>query len=976
MNKKILEETTLISNEQELSEMTKKLNELKKSLDDSPINLIKKAIIEYLLIINPLSEKWKEEEIIDISNYLIGLFCEDKIETIIKKGITNYIKNPLLKYLIEIDSIFPEKKEYIKLCFQIILLSHNKELLIKYIKYFSLNNIDNIEKEILKLNYKNPFSIIFIHKLLMVLFSEENSDSNILDKIINSLKDIQIFRCSNCFDLFYILHKEEGTSLICNNSSHSIINNKALKQLNNYDLKCYQCKNKINIYCDNYKCLKCKNIVCNNCYEIHYNNCLLSVLINLYEVGYTCEIHNKKFIDFCELCNKNLCTECEAYHFHIMKQDNHLIKLEDEKLLSSVNMKKLNKTKNYIKYHLLNRHLYMKRFNFKNIKIAKSLHFIVNKENITYNTLNFYSKKFFDNEFQEYYKDIIEESKKGKTKEFEAIKLLENEYKNVKLFSESEEYNKFIDMCLCNQKMRNNDLNDIYFSISNLLLSIGELFYAPKMLEFEQSINNNSIDIILLKCQIIKMKNTNRISQIFIKRLLSRYFSDFIIRLLIKKYPFKFKKINLSLNNIHEIITTYGIEVLNNDSMQLIKNFIDNFLSQNNEEDKKKYLIEYIKKTKENNKVIFIDSINVNNTIIQKNELNFMLGSLLYFKKEGNLVAHPNIKSEIEVEIEDFSKKIEILKSKDLFQKNSISNENSELEMNLIDDSLKNEIKCALKKVKDEILEYFKDINFDKNADLGYILEYLFENKSQNITKKGSSFLRVIDREIDIIINDEQDYEINTLFNNEDIFKNNPLETLKEIKICENLINEMIMKFKDYNVKKNEKFEYQIKCEIKNLNKLSFYTFQILLNKYLDKLVEISSDSEKKAYILSFFGKEYIESDLFIKAKKKIISQSKEYIKSKIMKIKIKNIFKIIEGIDDERTNIDENSFIKDVKNYIKELNFDDCERISELNFDFKKITDIIKLLITEKNINWLVLSSKESTSISSYLYYMQNKKQ
>ena len=48
--------------------------------------------------------------------------------------------------------------------------------------------------------------------------------------------------------------------------------------------------------------------------------------------------------------------------------------------------------------------------------------FNINKGNYIINLLPFFSKNFFDAEFQEYYKYIIKESKKGKIKEYEIIK--------------------------------------------------------------------------------------------------------------------------------------------------------------------------------------------------------------------------------------------------------------------------------------------------------------------------------------------------------------------------------------------------------------------------------------------------------------------------------------------------------------------------------------------------------------------------
>ena len=72
----------------------------------------------------------------------------------------------MLKFLISFEDIFPKDKDYIKLCFLIILLTQNKELLIKYIKSFFSIDIKEIEQEIFSLNYNNPFSIIYTHTLL------------------------------------------------------------------------------------------------------------------------------------------------------------------------------------------------------------------------------------------------------------------------------------------------------------------------------------------------------------------------------------------------------------------------------------------------------------------------------------------------------------------------------------------------------------------------------------------------------------------------------------------------------------------------------------------------------------------------------------------------------------------------------------------------------------------------------------------
>ena len=970
----LYKEIFLVSNESELSQIRVKLNELEKTLDDSPNNLIKKSIIDFMLAINPLLPEWKEQEKIDISKDLISLYYEKDINKLIEKKF-ELIKNPLLKYLIEIDEVLPKEKDNIKLCLKLILLSQNKEIILNYIKNLSSASIDinYIEKEISNLNFKNPFAIIFIHNIIKIICNMKKE--NIKDIIDENMKDLQIFRCSKCFDLLYVCHNENGTSLICNNKLHSIENSKNLKKLKYFDLICCECKMKMKIYYNNYKCIKCKGFICHICSENHYNNCSQSELINLFDVGYFCEIHNRKYIDSCDLCNKNLCTECKIYHFHIIKKENH-IEVDEKITLNSIKLNKLGKTQNYIKYYLFKRYRYMKKFNLINMKINKSLHFMIYKGTIHYDLHSFFSSKFFDDKFKEYYKFLLEESKKGKIKEFEGIRHLEKEYKVVGLFSQNEEYNNFIELCLKNQIKRNGNLIDNCNLIWNLLLSIQQSFDNIRIFKTQKKINDNNININLLKSKIIKLDKTNHIDQIFIKKILTRYFSDYIIKLLIKKFPLKFRSIDLSLNNIYEIITTYGADIIKENEVKLIKDFIEKLISQNNNFNKEKYLIDYINKMKENNKILFKESITINHILITKEELNFILGALFYLKRSGNIVAHPNIESEIGAEINEISKKVKTIK--DLIESNIIISNNPNDKTTLIDITLKKEVKEILYKFEDEILEDFKEISFNRNSELEAILNYMFKNDFQNIITKGNAFLRVIKGEMENIINDEKDFDENNLMNiinNEDMI--DPKEILNKLDKYEKLIKDKIAFMESFNIEKNKGFERIIKSEVKNINLLDFSTFPILTTKYSQMLEQHLTDSEIKAYIVSILAKEYVENKDFIKKKNDLKMKLREFIKYEIIKIKLEKLYELVEkNFDKKISDFNETLFIDNVKKFIKEQNFEGSEKIIEKNLSFKKIMDILKvLLVNEKNIDWLVLTPEESTSISSYLYYMQNKK-
>ena len=977
----LLKEIISVSNISELTQIQTKLEELKKalSLNESHQNLIKIAIIDFLIKINPLSNEWKEKEISEIAHDLVSIYFNNNMNELIIKRFDK-IKNPFLKFLIEINIAFQKDKENIKLCLKIILLSRNKELIISYMKNLislSISDIQYIENEISNLNFNNPFSIIFIHELIKILFNEKKDKLNFIEEVNENIKNVQIFRCSQCFDLLYVHHNENGTSLICNNKLHSIINSKSIKQEKNYDIKCSECKNLIKIYYDNYKCIHCKVIICNKCAKNHYNNCLFSELINLYHVGYICEIHNKKYIDSCDLCNKNLCEKCKLYHFHIIKKENH-VKLDEKELIKSINMNKLEKTKNYIKYYLFKRYQYMKRFNLINLKIIKSLHFMVNKENITFNPNVFFSQKFFDDEFKKYYKPLIDESLAGKIKEFDAIKLLKKEYNLVNLLSNDDEYNNFKDLCSKNQIKRENDLNDIYSLVSNVIISIHKLFNSTIIFSIQKLFNENNVDIKLLKSKIFKIKinQSNQMGQLLIKKLLSRYFSDYIIKLLIKKYPFKFKPIILNMNNIYEIINIFGVNIIKKNEIDSIKIFLENFLSQDKKENKEQYLINYINNIKEDNKIIFKESITIGNNTLLKNELNFVLGALLYIIKRDNILSHQIIESNIDAKINEISKNVSRIE--ELFGNNWVLSCNISKDDSLIDITLKNEVKETLNKLEEEILKDFNYISFDKSTELDNILNYIFKNNPQKIFKKNNAFLSVIYREINSLIDDEKDFDENDLFNkiiNEFII--NPKMILSKINEYEALIKDKLKKFETYNVEKNEKFENKIKSDITDLDFLGidFSTFPILIDRYIIMLENNLSNAEIKAYISSIFGKLYLKSEIFKKEKKNLREKFRECLKSEIIKRKIKKICNLIEFILDENINdFDETTFINNVKKFIKEQEFEGCDKISEQDFNLEKIMEILKTLITEKNIDWLALSKEESSSLMSYLYYMQNK--
>ena len=250
----------------------------------------------------------------------------------------------------------------------------------------------------------------------------------------------------------------------------------------------------------------------------------------------------------------------------------------------------------------------------------------------------------------------------GKPKAINGIKKIENSYKNVNLFSKDDEYKMFLSNCIENQKIREENLNEIYFLLIRNIDYIRSLFNNIEI-EFGKDKKELETQINLLKIKIIGISNSNERESLYKKNILSRYFADYILKIIIKKYSDKFKKVNLSLQNIYELIT-YDINIKIEDQAKLIKSFKNSlpaklFFNKNNLEDEEyiNNLIDYMNNNKDENLLIFNKPINIGQKTFEKDELNFVVAALLYLKKIGNTDAHQNIDNDRDIELNDIKKK-------------------------------------------------------------------------------------------------------------------------------------------------------------------------------------------------------------------------------------------------------------------------------------------------------------------------------
>ena len=75
----------------------------------------------------------------------------------------------------------------------------------------------------------------------------------------------------------------------------------------------------------------------------------------------------------------------------------------------------------------------------------------------------------------------------------------------------------------------NEALNNIYLVISNALLLIKVMLNKSNIFGIKKLFDKTNTNMILLKNQIIKIKQTNEKEQKINKKLLSRYFANYMI---------------------------------------------------------------------------------------------------------------------------------------------------------------------------------------------------------------------------------------------------------------------------------------------------------------------------------------------------------------------------------------------------------------------------------------------------------------
>lgn len=136
------------------------------------------------------------------------------------------------------------------------------------------------------------------------------------------------FRCPDCFQLCkiklsYFGNKPEINYLCENNHKKKMSLSdfiKKTKEIDIFKVACFENENHIqsnNLNNEFIFCYQCNHFYCNECYgNKHYNH----KIIKISQFDSNCPIHMKKFINYCEICKKNICSDCIEHSDHSLEK--------------------------------------------------------------------------------------------------------------------------------------------------------------------------------------------------------------------------------------------------------------------------------------------------------------------------------------------------------------------------------------------------------------------------------------------------------------------------------------------------------------------------------------------------------------------------------------------------------------------------------------------------------------------------------
>ena len=992
-----------------LKEFEKTMKIIEEKAEAFNISLIQKFIILFYSHYNQLeSEKQNKNinKLIELSIYMIDNFQKENILYLIQTYINTHFSNEFKNYKIFADK--SKKNDSYEICFSIIILSKNIKLMsIFFTEYLKVSEMN--KEKLLSLNLENPFTAKLFDSLFQKIYEKiKMNQSEDFSSIISNCKEdsnislFKMFRCSKCYDIMMMkINKEKNIEMKC-----SVCDNE-YKKYTESDIRmtilsnfyCATCNNTLNLYEENYKCTRCKSLLCSNCKSGHFKKCFCLKSIKLYEIGYKCESHNCKYIDYCFFCKKNLCKICKSIHPHKVKEitniDNIILKF----------------LKNYNSSKRLN--------NGINGEITKNLSFIYldRKKNVLFNgymyeilceLLNIdlndrkkdiYFKKFNDEQFQVYYSELYQKISEGNLyylKSLNSIKshytqnnIIMFEYDNLKIIERENDIQQFIKK----SEFIWARLDDIH-RFNNYDHEINDLI-----------ISNNSLKLNIdeLNAKLLIWENSYRIQQESTHNILCRFLVDELLQSIIVLYHDKLDNIGLNLNIFLDLISHSNYDIFSNTKILNKISNISNDFSVILNEFRKNPFKEGLKDKLYNiicspHKILFKDDIIIKEEIFKKEDLNKILDILFFIKSIGNITAYPNIDKDesLKMNIQKLPLKFEIdsfynskLKSKvekeiemtfenettkiddkllgeideeDIYYHLNKFNIELGSDFNLFDNlkdyrnGLKDDITEKITEIRDNLLLRFNIGKIKGKINIEEIIESLFNDKDEVIFEASKVLIKTLLQDTDNVIKKYLSIDIEKKLANKNNNINDLIQTLKLSKL-------MLSNFIELNIPKDNNLGEYIK-ELINNPKINYYNNIMFVENfkkfYFDKKY-LEIEYRKKEIIAQIcfllLQKTYENETQFLKTIKK------NYEREKIKNLIYEEIDHRLDGILQEfQKGYTNNSF--NLTNLIKKIFFNETDDLA-----FNNIKNILSKIAT-KIIN---LDDKAKMNIDSQLFYVQN---
>ena len=956
------------------------------------------------------------KKVIKLADLMILNFNKENLLNLIQGEIDTNFSDYFKTFKIFEDE--KSKKDDLDICFAICVISKNITLMkLFFTEYLKVSVFT--EEKFISINLENIYALELFDIIFNKLYNNKKIvqtseiDSLVKYCIDDSNKSLfKMFRCDKCYDIMNInLNNENNFFTRSSNCSKKYISYTEF-DLNKTILltfKCCVCKNRLLLYQENYKCSKCKNLLCSKCKNIHLENCLSLNYIKLYEVGYRCESHCYRFIEYCFFCKKNLCKICIETHPHKVKNVDKLNKILEDKMKEFLNNYKTLKEKNLLKTlnnAEITRNLIVIYKAMEGRKLFNGYIFsiICNLLNIGLQEYNkdIMFKDFNGKEFRNYYSELIDKINKGNGYYLNCLISIKSLYiKNSKKIID-------FDYNISNISKRE---RRIQLLIENCKSQWRELSYIHKFIDYDSKINkliisNNNLKIKIseLNSRILLLQNSNKIRQENAHNILCRFLSDKILEIIIINFFQSLDPISLNLNILVDFLSKSNYDILsNNKILNLISMFStelsDKLNELKNNPDNKELKDEIINLINKSSKIHFSKDLLFEGSVFQKEELNQIIDILFYIKDFDNITAHPNINLNkslkmlsiqslpINFGIEYFynNKLKEQIENKIITQFGNndkslceivprivLENEGNYYHLNKFSreisndydifqnlekyrKGINNEVIGKIKEIVNDLLKNLKICKLKKEVKAEDIIDTIFNDKDKNVFEESIDFIRIFFNNTDDIIKKYLvlDIEKEIITQNKNI--NELIEVIEGITL-------FLGRFIKLNIPRhNNMEEYINNIKENDVNYNNYITFITNFENSLFDEKNLNADCDENEIIL--------EACFLLMIK--TFEKETKYLKS----IKKKYEMEIIENLvyeDIEHKLNDINDIFKD------RFNSNASFQLSKLINDKFKINDSEKIKTTLTKLIGEKISFDESKNsklnLNSKLFYYQNK--